>query len=78
MLKNLDGIWEFAWTKNEEEVAVYDSFAAVPGCFDAEGLRFNQRGIGHYRRQITLSGEKQRLKIASFGLHATVFLSGEK
>ena len=78
MLTNLDGIWEFAWTKNEEEVAVYDSFAAVPGCFDAEGLRFNQRGIGHYRRKITLSGKKQRLKIASFGLHALVFLSGEK
>ena len=77
MLTNLDGIWEFAWTKEVSEEAVYDSFAAVPGCFDAEGLRFNQRGIGHYRRSVTLSGAKQRLKIASFGLHAVVLLDGE-
>ena len=71
---NLDGIWKFAWTADPQEKPVFDSFASVPGCFDAVGLRFNQRGIGHYRRTITCSGKKQRLKIASFGLHARVFL----
>ena len=71
---NLDGIWNFAWTTAPEQIPVFDSFAPVPGCFDAVGLRFNQRGIGHYRRSIACSGKKQRLKIASFGLHVRVFL----
>ena len=74
----LDGIWEFAWTKDVSDVPVYDSFAAVPGCFDAEGLRYNQRGIGWYRREITLSSARYRLKIGSFGLHAAVFLDGRQ
>lgn len=73
---DLDGLWEFAWTKNNSEKPNYDSFAAVPGCFDAEGQRFNRRGIGWYRRKITVSVHKQRLKIGSFGLHAKVFLDG--
>ena len=75
---NLDGIWEFAWTKDVSEEPDFDSFAAVPGCFDAEGLRFNQRGIGWYRRKITISAARQRLKIGSFGLHAEIFLDGRK
>ena len=75
---NLDGLWEFAWTENDSEVPNYDSFAAVPGCFDAEGLRFNRRGIGWYRRKITVSNSKQRLKIGSIGLHAKVFLDGRE
>ena len=74
---NLDGIWEFAWTRDYSDQPVFDSFAAVPGCFDAEGLRFNQRGVGWYRRKITVSAVKQRLKIGSFGLHAAVFLDGK-
>ena len=75
---NLDGIWEFAWTESASETPRYDSFAAVPGCFDAAGLRFNRRGIGWYRRRIALDGGRKRLKIASFGLHAKVFLDGEE
>ena len=75
---NLDGIWEFAWTKDVSEIPNYDSFAAVPGCFDAEGLRFNQRGVGWYRRKISVSAAKQRLKIGSSGLHTAVFLDGKK
>ena len=75
---NLDGIWEFAWTKDVSEEPDFDSFAAVPGCFDAEGLRFNQRGIGWYRRKITISAARQRLKIGSFGLHAEIILDGRK
>lgn len=75
---NLDGLWDFAWTENGSETPCYDSFAAVPGCFDAEGLRFNRRGMGWYRRKITVSAARQRLKIGSFGLHAAVFLDGRK
>ena len=37
---NLDGIWEFAFTHGHEETPVYNSFAPVPGCFDAVGLRY--------------------------------------
>ena len=75
---NLDGIWEFAWTKDVSEEPVFDSFAPVPGCFDAEGLRFNQRGIGWYRRKITVSSARHRLKIGSFGLHAEIFVDSRK
>ena len=75
---DLDGIWEFAWTNDDSEKPRYDSFAAVPGCFDAEGLRFNRRGIGWYRRKITVSAAKQRLKIGASGLHTAVFLDGRK
>ena len=75
---NLDGIWEFAWTKDVSETPDYDSFAAVPGCFDAEGLRFNQRGVGWYRRKISVSAAKKRLKIGASGLHTAVFLDGRK
>jgi beta-glucuronidase len=71
---NLDGIWEFAWTEDITDTPHYNSFAAVPGAFDAEGLRFNQRGVGWYRRKIIVSDGKQRLKIGSFGLRAAVFL----
>ena len=74
----LDGIWEFAWTENDAAAPEYVSFAAVPGCFDAEGLRFNRRGIGWYRRRINVSPARQRLKIGAFGLHAIVYLDGEK
>lgn len=77
-MQNLDGLWEFGWTENSAEIPHYDSFASVPGCFDAEGLRFNRRGIGWYRRKITVSNQTQRLKIGSFGLHAKVFLDGEE
>ncbi|MBO4630869.1 MAG: hypothetical protein J5858_02995 [Lentisphaeria bacterium] len=75
---NLDGIWEFAWTKDVTETPNYDSFAAVPGCFDAEGLRFNQRGVGWYRRKISVSAAKNSLKIGASGLHTVVFLDGRK
>ena len=75
---NLDGIWEFAWTKDVSEIPHYDTFAAVPGCFDAEGLRFNQRGTGWYRRRLTISATRQRLKIGASGLHTVVFLDGRK
>ena len=57
---NLDGIWDFAWTKDVSEMPRYDSFAAVPGCFDAAGLHFNQRGTGWYRRKITVSAARSR------------------
>ena len=62
----LDGIWEFAWSDTADAVPVWDCLAAVPGCFDAVGLRYNQRGVAWYRRKINISGAKQRLKIASF------------
>ncbi|MBQ7208592.1 MAG: hypothetical protein IJS01_12410 [Lentisphaeria bacterium] len=75
---NLDGLWEFAWTESLSETPRYDSFAAVPGCFDAAGLRFNRRGVGWYRRKIAVPAGKQRLVIGSFGLHAAVFLDGKK
>lgn len=75
---NLDGIWDFAWTETPSETPHYDSFASVPGCFDAEGLRFNRRGVAWYRRKITVSASRQRLKIASFGLHAAVLLDGKE
>ena len=77
-MQNIDGIWEFAWTKDFSETPNYDSFAAVPGCFDAEGLRFNQRGAGWYRRKITVSAARQRLKIGASGLHTAIFLDGRK
>lgn len=73
----LDGIWEFAFTASPEELPEYYSFAPVPGCFDAEGLRFPQQGFGWYRRTFEASG-KLRLKIGSSGLRTAVFLDGRK
>ncbi|MBO4303469.1 MAG: hypothetical protein J6A21_02680 [Lentisphaeria bacterium] len=73
---NLDGLWEFALTERGEESPVYDSFAAVPGSFDAVGLAFNRRVIGNYRKRVAFTG-KMRLKIGSFGLHIRVFFDGK-
>lgn len=75
---SLDGIWEFGWTENVSEKPVFSEFASVPGCFDAVGLRYNRRGAGWYRRKINISAAKQRLKVASFGLRATVFIDGKE
>ena len=78
VMQNIDGIWEFAWAEDIPETPRYASFAAVPGCFDAEGLRFNRRGAGWYRRKIIVSGARQRLRIGASGLHTVVFLDGRK
>ncbi len=73
----LDGIWQFAFTTSPEETPKYESFASVPGCFDAEGLYFPRQGCGWYRRTFEASG-KLRLKIGSSGLRTTVFLDGQE
>ena len=77
MFMILDGIWEFSWNKSLQEEPCFDTFAAVPGCFDAAGLYYPQQGVGSYRRKVSAGG-KLRLKIASFGLHADVFWDGKK
>ena len=74
---NLDGVWDFAWCKTQAEKPVFDTFAAVPGCFDIPGLHYSEQGIGYYRRKVAAGGDL-RLKIASFGLHAEVFWDGKK
>ncbi len=73
----LDGIWEFAWCKDNASVPCFDTFAAVPGCFDTPGMFYPEQGTAYYRRKVTAGGSL-RLKIASFGLHAQVFWDGEK
>ncbi len=78
----LDGIWNFRWQEElpEGEAVSYSGFssdfAAVPGCFDAVGLKYPQCGTGYYSRKV-YAGGKLRLKIASFGLHCVVSWDGK-
>ena len=73
---NLSGIWEFAFTSTPEEKVQWSTVAPVPGCFDAAGLRFLQRGCGWYRREVRAGG-RLRLHIASFGLRLSAFWDGK-
>ncbi len=77
IMLNLDEIWDFAYCQNLEETPEYSSVASVPGCFDAMGLRFNQRGFAYYRRKVKVQQGRQRLRIGSFGLRAAVFWDGD-
>jgi hypothetical protein len=55
MIMNLDGVWDFAFTKSVEDTPCYNSAMAVPGCFDVAGLYYPQRGCGWYRKNVKIA-----------------------
>jgi len=82
----LDGIWEFAWVEKGELADLNPSqlrFAnrmAVPGCFDSTPDWNGKRGIGVYRRRVTLAtAEKEalRLDLGGMGLSGKLWWDGK-
>lgn len=73
----LDGVWDLAFTETVEAAPEYAECAAVPGCFDAAGLRYPQQGCGWYRRRVRAEGDL-RLEVGSFGMRLAAFWDGEK
>ena len=78
MKMNLDGVWDFAFTKSVEDTPCYNSAMAVPGCFDVAGLYYPQRGCGWYRKNVKIAeAGTYRLRIASSGMRTAVYCDGK-
>lgn len=53
--QSLDGLWDFGFTPAPEDAFRFDSKMVVPGCWDASVEYALRRGVGHYRRRITVA-----------------------
>ena len=58
----LDGVWDFAFTPSPSDTPDYNECAAVPGCFDAAGLRYPRQGCGWYRRRTDVGTDLDEAK----------------
>jgi hypothetical protein len=77
---DLSGIWQFTFVKSPiSEIAVselpFDSFAAVPGCYDLLPQCKFKRGTGVYRRNVEISGPVE-LTLHGLGLRGAVYWDG--
>lgn len=77
--QTLDGSWRFAWLGDVDTARLDPStieckdLAAVPGVFDTALENFGRRGIGVYRRMVSVPVGPLRLKIGGLGLYAKVW-----
>ncbi|MCF7838640.1 MAG: beta-galactosidase [Candidatus Marinimicrobia bacterium] len=83
--QSLDGIWQFtfqaeqAWTDENLARLAYDDRIAVPSAFDALPAYNGRRGVGFYRRLITVPpGQRARLRFNAVGMYAKVFIDQQK
>jgi beta-glucuronidase len=83
---SLDGTWEFCWLGNDilwnelnPEKLEYTNLMSVPGVFDTVVDYAGQRGVGVYRKKITMPApaERQKLKIGGLGLLGKIWFNGE-
>ena len=72
----IDGIWDFAWSSTDTNTPDYNDFVTLPDCFDNMQQHFRERGFAFYKKTICAGGNL-RLKIGSFGLHATIYWDGK-
>lgn len=82
----LDGFWDFTWLGDDADIdgldigsIVYRRPTAVPGVFDTGHDLFGRRGVGVYRRFVSLvtePGTRLRLHIGGMGLFARIWWDG--
>lgn len=73
----IEGIWDFAWSNTDTNTPDYNDFVTLPDCFDNMQQHFRERGFAFYKKTICAGGNL-RLKIGSFGLHATIYWDGKE
>ncbi len=80
----LDGFWDFKFIpevgRNEVEVdrVEFDDVMCVPGSFDAMPKYLNCRGVGCYRRSISIEQTgRQELKFYGLGFSANIYINGQ-
>lgn len=73
----LNGIWDFAFTANYEEKAVFNSVQTVPGCFDVRPDEFGEQKVGHFRRKVSVFGGNIMLTVGGAGIHYEIFWDGK-
>lgn len=78
---DLSGIWQFTFVKSPiSEINIsdlpFDSFAAVPGCYDLLPQCKFKRGTGVYRRSVEFSGGPCELTLHGIGLRGAVYWDG--
>ena len=67
----LNGLWNFSF-ENGKTIKM-----PVPGCFDAAGEFFSQRGKAAYWREVVCGGYVE-LHLEGIGLRAEIFWDGKK
>ncbi len=83
---DLAGFWDFHFLPESEcklkDLQSVDGFPfadilTVPGCFDFSPAYFTKRGIGLYRKRLSLPAGSYRLEIGGVTLGAKIFLNGK-
>ena len=80
---SLDGVWDFAFTRNGALEAADAAFVAtdkmsVPACFDMLPRYYNRRGLAQYRRTFYLdrATPNARIRVKGMGLACRFFVNG--